>query len=127
IEGEWPDLRAPNSGAQLLEAVGEAELRARFTTVMRRSLFILEPDEWTEIAGTVEEGQIRAAESEHTEPICEVGLLLRHGDPASLYGIGLRLLEIAPLRIEAWSKTERGCRLLESPTAKPHAQHLLPL
>ena len=127
IEGEWPDLRAPNSGAHLLEAVGETKLSARFTTVMRRTLFILEPDESTEIAGTVDEGEIRAAESEHTEPIYEVGLLLKHGDPAALYGTGLRLLEIAPLRIEAWSKAERGYRLLESPDAKPHAQHLLPL
>jgi triphosphatase len=126
IEGEWPDLRAPNSGAPLLEAVGEAELSARFTTVMRRTLFILEPNESTEIVGTVDEGEIRAAESEHTEPIYEVGLLLRHGDPAALYGTGLRLLEIAPLRIEAWSKAERGGRLLESPTAKPRAQHYLP-
>ena len=126
IEGEWPDLRAPNSGAHLLEAVREAELRARFTTVMRRTLFILEPDGSTEIAGAVDEGEIRGAESEHTEPICEVGLLLRRGDPAALYGTARRLLEIAPLRIEVRSKAERGSRLLESPTVKPQAQHFLP-
>jgi triphosphatase len=126
IEGEWPDLRAPNSGAHLMEAVGAAELSARFTTVMRRTLFILEPDGSTEIAGAVDEGEIRAAESEHTEPICEVGLLLRRGDPAALYGTGLRLLEIAPLRIEVRSKAGRGCRLLESAAVKPQAQHFLP-
>src|SRR5215813_15306855 len=41
IDGEWPDLRAPNTRAHLPEAVGETELRARFTTVVQRSLFIL--------------------------------------------------------------------------------------
>ena len=127
IEGEWPNLRAPNTRAHLPQAIGEAELRARFTTIMQRTVFILEPDESTEIAGTVDEGEIRPAEGEHTEPIHEVGLFLRRGDPAALYGIGLRLLEIAPLRIEAWSKAERAYRLLESPTAKPHARHFLPL
>jgi triphosphatase len=127
IEGEWPDLRAPNTRAHLPEAVGEAELRVRFTTVMQRTLFILEPDESTEIAGTVDKGDIRAVESQHTEPIHEVGLLLRRGDPAALYETGLRLLEIAPLRIEVRSKAERGCRLLGSPAAKPPTQHFLPV
>src|SRR5262249_34413157 len=42
------------------------------------------------------------------------------------YGTGLRLLEIAPLRIELRSKLERGCRLLESTTAEPQAEHSLP-
>jgi triphosphatase len=126
IEGERPDLRAPNTGAHLPEAVGEAELRAQFTAVMRRTLFILEPDGSTEIAGAVDEGEIRAAESEHTEPIYEVGLLLKRGNPAALYETGLRLLEIAPLRIEVRSKAERGSRLLEGPAVKPQAQHFLP-
>jgi triphosphatase len=127
IEGERPDLRAPNTRAHLPEPVSEAELRAQFTAVMQRTLFILEPEGSTEIAGAVDEGEIRAAESEHTEPIYEVGLLLRRGNPAALYGTGLRLLGIGPLRIEVRSKAERGWRLLESPAVKPQTQHFLPL
>src|SRR5215813_7213574 len=46
--------------------------------------------------------------------------------PAALYRTGLRLLEIAPLRIELRSKPERGCRLLENTTDEPQAQHSLP-
>lgn len=126
VDGERPDLRAPNGSAHLPEVLGDPELRARFTTVVQRTLFLLEPDASTQIAGAVDEGEIRAAESERTEPICEVGLQLKRGDPAALYGTGLRLLEIAPLRIELRSKAERGYRLLESATAKTRAQHSLP-
>jgi len=93
--------------------------------VQRRSC-MLEPDTSTEIVGAVDKGEIRTVEGERTEPIHEVELQLKRGDPAALYGTGLRLLEIAPLRIELRGKPERGCRLLESTTAKPQAQHSLP-
>jgi triphosphatase len=126
IDGERPDLRAPNSSGHLPEALSEDELGARFTTTMQRTIFMLEPDASTQIVGAVDKGQIRAAESGPTEPIYEVELQLKRGDPAALYGTGLRLLEIAPLRIELCSKAERGCRLLESTTGKPQAQHSLP-
>jgi triphosphatase len=127
IDGERPDLRAPDGSAHLPEVLSDPELRARFTTVVQRTQFVLEPDATTHIAGAVDEGEIRTAESERTEPICEVGLQLKRGDPAALYRAGLRLLEIAPLRIELNSKAERGYRLLESATAKPQAQYSLPL
>jgi triphosphatase len=126
IEGERPDLRAPNSSSHLPEALDEGELRARFTTIIQRTLFVLEPDGSTQIAGAVDEGEIRTVGGERSEPICEVGLQLKRGHPAALYGTGLRLLEIAPLRIEMRSEAERGCRLLEGPTIKPQAQYSLP-
>jgi inorganic triphosphatase YgiF len=127
IAGERPDLRAPNSSAHLPRALDQAELRARFTTTVERTSCMLNPDTSTEILGAVDKGEIRTVEGEHTEPIYEIELQLKRGDPAALYGTGLRLLEIAPLRIELRSKPERGCRLLESTTAKPQAQHSFPL
>ena len=127
IGDERPDLGAPNSGTHLPSAFNEAELRARFTTVVQRTFFRLEPDASTQIAGAVDKGEIRTVDGECTEPVYEVELQLKQGDPAVLYGTGLRLLEIAPLRIELRSKPERGCRLLESATAEPHAQHSLTL
>jgi inorganic triphosphatase YgiF len=123
IDSERPDLSAPNSSARLPEALSTAELCARFATVVQRTLRTLEPDASTEIVGTVDKGEIRTVGGEHTEPICEVELQLNRGAPAALYGTGLRLLEIAPLHVEVRSMAERGCRLLESATAKPQAQH----
>jgi triphosphatase len=125
IDGERQDLRALNSGAHLPEVFSDPELRAQFTSVVQRTLFLLDPDASTQIAGTVDAGKIQTAEGDRTEPICELGLQLRRGDPAALYETGLRLLEIAPLRIEAHSKAQRGYRLLENTTAKPQAQSSL--
>jgi inorganic triphosphatase YgiF len=125
IDGGRQDLRSLNGRAHLPEVFSDPELRARFTTVVQRTLCMLEPDGSTQIAGTVEAGEIRTADGTRTEPICEVGLRLMRGDPSALYETGLRLLEIAPLRIEARSKVERGYWLLEDTTAKLQAQYFL--
>jgi len=127
IDGPHQDLRALNGRTQLPKVFSDPELHARFTTVVRRTLCMLEPDGSTQIAGTVETGEIRTAAGTRTEPLCEVGLRLMHGDPSALYEMGLRLLEIAPLRIEARGKAERGYWLLEDATTKPQAQYSLPL
>src|SRR6516162_1200052 len=127
IDGERPDLSAPNSSAHLPKALNEAELQARFATVVRRTAYTLEPDASTEIVGAVDKGEIRTVEGQRTEPIYKVELQLKRGTPAALYRTGLRLLEIAPLRIELRSKPERGCRLLKSTTAEPQAEHSLSL
>jgi triphosphatase len=126
MDGERPDLRALNGNAHLPQVLSDPELCARFTTVMRRTLFLLEPDASTQIAGAIDEGEIQTAEDERTEPICEVELQLKRGDPAALYRTGLHLLEIAPMRIEARSIAERGYRLLESATTRPQVQYSLP-
>ena len=126
IDGEHPDLRAPNSSTRLLEALGDAELCEQFSTALHRTSFMLQPDAATEIAASIDKGEIRTADSERTEPICEVELQLKQGDPAALYGSALRLVEIASLRIELRGKAERGWRLLDSTAAKPQALHSLP-
>jgi triphosphatase len=126
IDGERQDLRVLNGNAHLPEVLSDPELRARFTTVVQRTLFLFEPDASTQIAGTLDAGEIRTAEGQHTDPICEVGLRLKRGDPAALYRTGLRFLEIAPMRIEARSIAERGYRLLESATTRPQVQYSLP-
>jgi triphosphatase len=103
LHGEWedviateqPDLGAPNSGSHLPPALYDTELRAQFTTVVRRAGFTLEPDVETQIEGALAEGEIKSVEGELTEPICEVGLELKRGDPAALYEVALRLLDVA--------------------------------
>jgi inorganic triphosphatase YgiF len=113
IKGGRPDLRAPNSGAHLPVGLTDAELHARFTTLVRRTLFTLEPDASTRIEGALDEGEIRTADGKRGEPINEIELLLKSGDPVALYQTALHLLEIAPLRIEIRSKAERGYHLLD--------------
>jgi triphosphatase len=122
IMGERPDLRAPNSSAQLPEGLGEAELHARFTIVVQRSLFTLEPDASTRVDCALDEGEVQTPESERAELICEVKLELKRGDRSALYGTALRLLDVAPLHIEMRSKAERGYSLLEGAVDKPQPQ-----
>lgn len=119
IENERPNPRAPNSGAHLPVGVAETELRARFTILLRRTLFTLKPDVSTQVEGALDEGEIRAADGKRSEPISDIELLLKSGDPAALYRVGLKLLETAPLRIEICSKAERGYHLLDGVMDRP--------
>jgi len=91
-------------------------LCARFTTRVRRTVFTLKPDASTQIDGALDEGEIRTADGKSVEPISEIELLLKNGDPAVLYGTALGLLDIAPLRLEIRSKAQRGYRLLGGET-----------
>jgi inorganic triphosphatase YgiF len=121
IEGDRPNPRAPNSGAHLPIGLDYAELRARFTTRVRRTLFRLKPDAATQIEGALDEGDIQTSDGTSVEPISEVELLLKEGDPAALYGTALRLLDIAPLRLEIRSRAERGYHLLDEGTDAPQS------
>jgi len=126
IGGDQPSTRAPNSGAHLPAGLAQGELRPRFTTRVQRTLFTLKPDASTRIEGALDEGEIRTVDGESVEPISEVELLLKDGDPAALCGTALRLLEIAPLRIEMRSKAERGYHLLGGGTDAWQPQAYLP-
>jgi triphosphatase len=127
VTGALPDLRAPNSGAHLPETLTEAELHPVFSTVVRRAVIPLKPDGTTEIEAAIDDGEIQTAENQHSEPICELELEHKLGEPAAIYEIGLRLLEVAPLRIEMRSKAERGFDLLDAGAAKPQAVHAPPI
>jgi triphosphatase len=122
IEGDRPNPWAPNSAAHLPIGLDYAGLRARFTTRVRRTLFTLKPDASTQIEGALDEGEIRTSDGRSVEPISEVELLLKEGDPAALYTTALRLLEIAPLRLEIRSRAERGYHLLNEGTEAPQSQ-----
>src|SRR5215831_4404584 len=125
IEGDRPNPRAPNSGAHLPMGLDCAELHARFTTRVRRTLFTIQPDASTQIEGALEEGEIRSADGHSVEPISEVELVLKDGDPAAVYGTAMRLLEITPLRLETRSRAERGYHLLGGGKEAPQSQATL--
>jgi len=126
IGAEQPDLDAPNSGPRLPAGLYAAELRALFTTVVRRAQIMLEPDVSTQIDSVLDAGEIKTVEGNLSEPIREVRLQLNRGDPAALYGIALRLLDVAPLRVEIRSKAERGYSLLGTAIDRQETRGLLP-
>jgi inorganic triphosphatase YgiF len=127
VAGAHPDLRAPNCGAHLPAALTEADLRPVFVTTVRRAVVALRPDATTEIEAAIDDGAIETSESRRGEPICEIELEHKLGDPAAIYDIGLRLIEVAPLRIEMRSKAERGFDLLEAEGREPQAVHAPPI
>ena len=121
IAGDRPDRAAPETGPRLAAILADDELRPLFRTELRRTTFQLATDPAVEIAAVLDEGEIRADGG--NEPLCEVALALKRGDPAALYDMALKLLEAAPLRIETRSQSDRGYRLAG---AAPGAPRLKP-
>jgi inorganic triphosphatase YgiF len=132
--GEWedtvaearPDPHAPQSGERLPRGI-TADLRGIFVTdVTRTSVEIGQAPE-SQITASVDEGAIRRADGGGIEPISEVELELKSGRDAALYDLALQLLEVAPLRLEMRSKSERGYRLVEGAEAVAPVFHAEPV
>jgi triphosphatase len=132
--GEWedpvadnrPDLQAPESGSRVPGAIA-GELRPLFVTEIDRVTVEIDPKPGNRIEAAVDRGAIRAIDSGRTEPISEIELELKEGDPAALYDLALELLETAPLRIDLRSKAERGYRLAEGIDEAPSAVSAAPV
>jgi triphosphatase len=132
--GEWedelaanrPDPLAPQSGACLPDGAAD-DLRPLFATDVTRTSVAIEPTPATRIEAAIDEGEIRGACCSGVEPISEIELELSSGDPAALYEVALQLLEVAPIRIEPRSKSERGYRLGESAKAVAPVVHAPPV
>lgn len=91
-----------------LGALREEMLQPVFSSKVRRRLLKLELDgALIEIA--FDEGVLEAGS--RSRALAEIELELKAGDAATLYELGLSLLEVAPLQIETASKAERGYRL----------------
>jgi len=110
----------------LLEAVGEAELSARFTTVIRQTLFILEPNESTEIVGTIDEGQIRAPKastpSRSTRSDCCSGKAIRRRstEPGCVFSKSRRCVS----RRGARQSAAGGSSKVRPPNRAPNTSYL---
>jgi triphosphatase len=121
-----PELGAEQSGPHLPQEVA-GDLAPLFATDVARTVVELGPVPGTAIEAAIDEGEIRAAGNNTSEPICEIELELKSGDAAALYDIALDLLEAAPIRIETRSKSERGYRLVEGGKAAAAAVHAQPV
>jgi triphosphatase len=118
-----PDLALvpdPQLRARVVEALAGAPLEPVIETRIRRTRRLLR------YAGASVEldldlGEVRAAGE--TQPLCEVELELREGEPGALYELALELLEVVPLRISAVSKADLGLAVL---TGEPPAPRKAP-
>src|SRR5499433_1222196 len=132
--GEWedelaesrPDPEAAQSGEHLPDGIA-SDLQPLFATDVTRTTFAIESAPATRIEAAIDQGEIRAAGGNETEPISEIELELKSGDAAALYDIALQLLDVAPIRIEPRSKSERGYRLGEEAEAAPPVAHAEPV
>lgn len=125
IAADQPDVTAPETGP-LLHVVADNDLRPLFKSQVTPTIFRVSADPNVEIAAIIREGEISAVDGEVGEPLLEVELALKCGDPAALYDLALRLLDVVPLRLELDGQVDRGYRLsganLEHMTAKPYVR-----
>lgn len=114
---EWEDIIARGepdfskiTDPALTQVFDNPELRAAlrpiFTTDVRRTEWQLRPHANCEIEMALDVGNLIVGD--HKEPICEVELELKTGEPVRLFAFALTLLEDIPLWIENISKAQRG-------------------
>ena len=132
--GEWedelaesrPDPGASQSSEHLPDGIAGA-LQPVFATDVTRTTVAIEPAPATRIEAAIDQGEIRAAGDGGTEPISEIELELKSGDVAALYDVALQLLDVASIRIEPRSKSERGYQLGEAGEGAPPVVHAEPV
>jgi len=129
--GEWewpiPDDRPDPSLLGQTPAAGKVaaglDLRPLITTDIDRTTHTLVMDDGTAIEAAFDAGWIIAGNAR--EPVRELELELRQGDPAVLYRLALQLHSVVPLTIETATKSERGFRLLRgTPPGPSKAAHI---
>jgi inorganic triphosphatase YgiF len=132
--GEWedelakscPDPDAAQSGEHLPDGIAGA-LQPLFATDVTRTTVAIEAAPATRIEAAIDQGEIRTVAGGGTEPINEIELELKSGDAAALYDVALQLLDVASIRIEPRSKSERGYQLGEKEEAAPPVVHAEPV
>jgi inorganic triphosphatase YgiF len=126
VKGERPDPQAAHTGPFLSPEIA-GQLRPLFRTEVSRLTIPLAPEPATRIEAAIDRGRIRNGEKTPPEPISEVELELKSGTPTALYDVALKLLHVAPLRLERRSKAERGYQLATHEKRAPQAVHAAPV
>jgi inorganic triphosphatase YgiF len=112
IENDQPDIsrvRGTALGQILTDEVGK-ELKPVFETRIERTAYHLNGN-GADIIFAIDEGKILASDS--SQPVSEIELELRQGNPADLFKIARDILDIVPAHLEFKSKPERGYQLLD--------------
>jgi inorganic triphosphatase YgiF len=88
-----------------------ADLRPVFRTVVYRYLFeAIDRDNFIEVS--FDQGEIRAGRRK--QPLCEVEIELKRGNPALLFKLAQEIDAVVPVRLGVLSKAERGYNLAHS-------------
>jgi triphosphatase len=122
VAGEHPDPHATLTGPFLSPEIAE-QLRPLFRTEVTRTTIPLAPEPATRIEAAIDRGRIRNGDDTPPARVSEIELELKSGAPSALYDIALKLLHVAPLRLEPRSKAERGYRLSEHDHGAAKAVH----
>jgi inorganic triphosphatase YgiF len=88
-----------------------------FVTRVKRSVSLLRLPQGDEIELALDEGVIEAGDA--NAPIRAIEMELKSGEPDHLYQFALDLLETVPLRIDYFSKGDRGYELVVQEHSKP--------
>ena len=126
VAGEEPDLARlpdPVERVRALELVGGKPLARAFEIDLVRIRRELRED-GNELTFDLEIGEIRSTRG--AEPICELELTSRAGDPAQPWRLALELLDELPLRPSPLGLSERGLTLVSGrPPAARKARRFL--
>ena len=112
IEDDQPDISGVKDtalGQILTDEVGK-ELKPVFETRIERTAYHLNGN-GADIILAIDEGQILAPDS--SQPVSEIELELRQGNPSDLFKIARDILDIVPAHLEFKSKPERGYDLVD--------------
>ena len=111
---------APPVLAEIQQIIGDKPLLPRFETdIQRKVARVVAQGSDIEVAfdsGHIVHGGAR-------EPIQEIELELKSGDAVDLFGLGLALTEIAPVRLHMQSKAARGRQLSAGTPARAVRAH----
>ncbi len=115
IAGDEPVLDGATGGlARLLARIDIADLQPTFRSKVSRTIWeVAFGDARIEVA--FDRGEVSAAG--RSDPICEVELELRAGEPAALFAFAGALASGVPLRLGVLTKSQRGYRLLNGGAA----------
>jgi inorganic triphosphatase YgiF len=93
-------------------------IEPQFIVRVERCKWLVEEDEAT-VEVVLDRGEVIAGD--RSEPICEIELELKLGDPAALFGLASKIDDIVPVRLGVLTKSERGYRLTEAMPASVKA------
>lgn len=113
VAGPAPEAEALRD-TPVWDLLGGARVRrgfeALFTVTVERTTWPIERAGAT-IEVTLDRGEVRAGTA--TEPVAELELELKAGEPEALFALGREIADAVPLRLGVRAKAERGYMLLD--------------
>ncbi len=120
VVGPLPDLtviEAPELVGHFASAQLRTQLKPVIVTEFTRARWLIEPVTDVGIEASIDQGVIKSDDA--AEPLSELELEIKNGEPWRAYQLALQLLGSVPLLVENRSKAERGIALREGRARQP--------